>query len=209
MDRILLTSDDIMSVFKWRDDNKPLVRLMPPAKRAVCIECKESGLRIIGVRKENNVEIGVFQEYRKLGRIVFRIVENGLVKVKGDGDPDNELYQDSTGLYCALMALMAFGAARTRETDTEQYSHAYNANRIATKRQYDDKRKNATYIIRYNGSVPTVKISGSHASPHGEFSVRGHYRHYKSGRVVWISEYRKGDGKKKPKIYKVGDMNEQ
>ena len=45
---------------------------------------------------------------------------------------------------------------------------------------------------------------GFHASPRGIFTVRGHYRHYKSGKVVWVSEYKKGTGKKKKKTYKMG-----
>lgn len=40
--------------------------------------------------------------------------------------------------------------------------------------------------------------------PGGIFTVRGHYRHYKSGKVVWVSEYKKGTGKMRRKTYKVG-----
>ena len=48
----------------------------------------------------------------------------------------------------------------------------------------------------------------SHASPGGIFSVRGHFRHYKNGKVIWISEYRKGEGKKKKKTYKMGGKSD-
>ena len=40
-------------------------------------------------------------------------------------------------------------------------------------------------------AIPTDKNS-IHKSPEGIFSVRGHFRKYKSGKVVWISEYLKG-----------------
>lgn len=32
----------------------------------------------------------------------------------------------------------------------------------------------------------------SHKSPEGVFSVRGHFRKYKSGKVIWIDEFLKG-----------------
>ena len=48
-----------------------------------------------------------------------------------------------------------------------------------------------------------MMAKGSHRSPRGSY-VRGHYRHYKSGKVVWIEEYQKGTGKaEKGKTYKL------
>ena len=35
------------------------------------------------------------------------------------------------------------------------------------------------------------------------WSVRGHYRHYKSGKTVYIDPYMKGNGKTIPKEYKL------
>lgn len=60
---------------------------------------------------------------------------------------------------------------------------------------------NYTYILRRGGVSLYVGRCGEHASPKGEFSVRGHYRHYKSGKIVWINEYRKGEGKRNGKKY--------
>lgn len=45
-------------------------------------------------------------------------------------------------------------------------------------REYDDK----IYLIE----------GGSHRSPNGIFSVRGHFRKYKNGKIIWIDEYLKG-----------------
>ena len=41
-------------------------------------------------------------------------------------------------------------------------------------------------------------------SPACSFTVRGHFRHYKSGKTVWIAEYRKGTGRSRGKTYKIG-----
>ena len=73
----------------------------------------------------------------------------------------------------------------------------------SSKRPTKRKSKRTTYILRsINGALSAVP-RGSHASPRGIFTVRGHYRHYKSGKVVWIAEYKKGTGKRKSKTYKV------
>ena len=66
----------------------------------------------------------------------------------------------------------------------------------------------STYILRQDNGVLVAAPKGSHASPKGTFTVRGHYRHYASGKVVWIAEYKKGTGKKKAKTYKIGRMED-
>lgn len=62
-----------------------------------------------------------------------------------------------------------------------------------------------TYIIHSAGKQLTVVPRGHHASPACSFTVRGHFRHYKSGKTVWIAEYRKGTGRSRGKTYKIGD----
>lgn len=59
-----------------------------------------------------------------------------------------------------------------------------------------------TYII---GTAVVKGLPKHHRKPDHEFSVRGHYRHYKSGKVVWIPEHQRcvGKGKERDKIYKV------
>ncbi len=44
------------------------------------------------------------------------------------------------------------------------------------------------------GEVYAAETSG-HKSPEGIFSVRGHFRKYRTGKVIWIDEYMKGIGK--------------
>lgn len=49
-----------------------------------------------------------------------------------------------------------------------------------------------TFVLRpYKDSCYAV-ASGCHRSPDGVFPVRGHFRRYKSGKVVWIEGYFKG-----------------
>lgn len=59
----------------------------------------------------------------------------------------------------------------------------------------DDKH----YFIReYNGRIYAVN-SHNHRSPEGVFGVRGHFRKYKNGKIIWIDEYLKGTKNEKDK----------
>ena len=49
--------------------------------------------------------------------------------------------------------------------------------------------------FKLNGDKLETITTRSHKSPEGEFGVRGHYRRYKSGKVVWIDAYKKGTKK--------------
>lgn len=106
-------------------------------------------------------------------------------------------------VYCSLMALMVYGQA---EMPAEQLS---DGDKESTRKKPTNGRKRkksprTTYILKSGNGALMAVPRGSHASPGGIFSVRGHFRHYKNGKVIWISEYRKGEGKKKKKTYKMG-----
>lgn len=47
---------------------------------------------------------------------------------------------------------------------------------------------------KYKEKIYAVHTS-SRKSPEGVYSVRGHFRYYKSGKVIWIDEYMKGTEK--------------
>lgn len=56
------------------------------------------------------------------------------------------------------------------------------------------RNEGGTKVITFRKHKDTVYAihTTAHRSPEGVFSVRGHFRHYKSGKVVWIDEYIKG-----------------
>src|ERR1700746_32272 len=61
------------------------------------------------------------------------------------------------------------------------------------------------HIVRINTAAlaetaaPLPRQSSPPGITTGEHSVRGHYRHYKSGLVLWINEHRRGHGECKSK----------
>lgn len=61
------------------------------------------------------------------------------------------------------------------------------------------KNDGASKVIVFrelDGEVYAAEARG-HKSPEGIFSVRGHFRRYQSGKVIWIDEYLKGIEKEK------------
>lgn len=58
------------------------------------------------------------------------------------------------------------------------------------------RNENNSKIITFRKCKDTVYAIPTyhHRSPDGIFSVRGHFRKYKNGKVVWIDEYWKGTG---------------
>ena len=101
-------------------------------------------------------------------------------------------------VYGSLMALMVYG---NDGVERREYSNAKSAGKSSAARKC---KAEATYILRHSNGCVGVIQHGAHASPIGVFTVRGHWRHYKSGKEVWIAEYRKGCGKKKNKTYRTG-----
>lgn len=65
----------------------------------------------------------------------------------------------------------------------------------------DDKVFTASGKNKHNSKIITFRkfkeniyaiSAGHHRNPEGVFVVRGHFRQYKSGKVIWIDEYLKG-----------------
>ena len=66
------------------------------------------------------------------------------------------------------------------------------------------KKDNITKIsdIIYTPVESHTRGFRNYTKPTREISVRGHYRHYRSGKTIWIDEYKKNAGKdKKSKKY--------
>lgn len=184
MDQIVVTAADIEKSLAWRDEHNDLVRSMPVPLREVEIQIVESGISIKCFRSDKKLKLYLDSPTRKLGHVVFAPLGNGLWKKKVSTLPADcnpaETEQGALTVYGSLMALMTYGTGSIRGAAS------------------------TTYIIHSAGKQLTVVPRGHHASPACSFTVRGHFRHYKSGKTVWIAEYRKGTGRSRGKTYKIG-----
>lgn len=202
MDKIRLSTEDIDFILRWRDEHKDLVRLGMSPLKVVKIVCFESGYTITAVREGKLLNFGINQNGRSLGKLVFEMLGNGMCSlVKNTTQFQNEDRQAVLTVYSSAMALLTFGRATIQQNESDVRKVAPHKPK---KTQKKSKRKGYTYILSRSGKEPKLMAKGIHSSPSCTFSVRGHYRHYKSGKVIWIAEFTKGSGKKKDKTYKVG-----
>lgn len=219
MDKIILSDNDLQYLLKWRDEHKDLVRESPDPTKSIEIICKDSGFIIKGIREGVSLRLYVNHKGLSLGSVQFELRPDGLWnKIKDKTHlPDKDGVQSALTVYGSLMALMVFGNSTTSydrliESSEGEMSKLTPRNdkvkKTGSKKTVNErkqpKRPSVTYILRRDKNGISLVSKGFHASPKGIFSVRGHYRRYKSGKVIWISEFQKGTGKKKNKTYKVG-----
>lgn len=202
MDKVELSVADIEALLKWRDQHQPEVRSHPAPLKAVEIVMPHNGYYIKGIRDGQRFRLHLRQWNTQLGNCEFVRRPDGMwVSMKNRMKVEKDDLQSVLTVYCSVMALMAYG--HREELDQEEPKEIQQKS-PHQKRQMKKQGKRTTYILRsVNGALSAVP-RGSHTSPRGIFTVRGHYRHYKSGKVVWVPEYKKGTGKKKKKTYKVG-----
>lgn len=204
MDRVELTIDDVTRLIKWRDQHPAEVRSHPAPLKAVEIRIKENGWCIKGIREGYSLRLHLSKMGQQFGNCTFSRRADGMwVSVKNRMKVGEDDLRSVLTVYCSLMALMVYG-----RTDTPAENTPVEVREGARKKPKNGRKQKkpprTTYILRSDKGTLTAVPRGSHASPSGIFSVRGHFRHYKSGKVVWISEYKKGEGKKKKKTYKMG-----
>lgn len=205
MDKLILTREDVKALIAWRDEHNAEVRSHPASLRALEIVAPEVGWSVKGIRDGDELRLHANQDGQSLGCCEFVRMPNGFwAATKNRMRVGQEHLQSLLSIYCVVMAVMAYGWQKP--DDGEQKESPKRKPAQKAKKQVKLKaEKSITYILRQVNGVITATPRGSHARPRGEFSVRGHYRHYASGKVVWIAEYRKGTGKKKKsKTYKMG-----
>lgn len=204
MDKIVLSREDIEFVLKWRDEHKEFMRLGVTPLRTVKIICPDSGFTLTAIREAVGLRIGITQNGKSLGSLEYEFLNNGMYRMTKDkAKISNEDKQSVLTVYASVMALIVFGKSTAEMPETKEYQTASSSKKL-TKRSKKSKRSGVTYILTCSGKEPHIAVKGSHSSPQGVFSVRGHYRRYKSGKVIWISQYTKGTGKKADKYYRIG-----
>lgn len=202
MDKVELSVKDIEALLKWRDQHPQEIKSHPAPLKAVEIVMPHNGYRIKGIREGDQLRLHLSQNGTQLGNCRFVRRPDGMwASTRNRMQVGRDDLQAVLAVYCSVMALMAYGR---REVEPQDTTPEPGSKPSPSKRPTKRKSKRTTYILRsINGALSAVP-RGSHASPRGIFTVRGHYRHYKSGKVVWVSEYQKGTGKRKGKTYKLG-----
>lgn len=222
MDKVVLSEDDFSKMHEWRNAHQELrlnINELPlKAFELVCdgFRCKyiQDGGTLTAYPCVNNIrvckiEAFLVNPFAKLleaneKRVMFSpMIKNktALAPLKKDAEEEYDLFCRMTvNYYTLIMAYMAFGN-NDRKSNYEFVTSS--PTHHASSKRSKKRGKGITYIFQKR---QYVSKGGHHASPSYEFSVRGHYRKYKSGKTVWIAEYLKGIGKHKNKTYKFGGI---
>lgn len=212
MDKVIFKIKDVDALLAWRDNHPDLVRSLPMPLKALEFIFPESGWSFKAVREKEFITFHPALHGKPVGKMKLRVCPGGkLAMVKRDNILKGEDVETIITVYCSTMALMVYGIG-SRVVDTalspsvsQKPTEARES--VSSSEKGKDTRNGVTYILRATRDGVAAIPRGSHASPSGEFSVRGHFRHYKSGKVVWVDEYRKGTDqkKKKSKRYQLGN----
>ena len=200
MDKIILSSNDIETLLLWRDQNKELIRRNAAPFKGIILEFPETNIIIKAYNDAGKIAFYLQVNGQKAGKITGRQLPGGLLQVKKNTTKlSSDDVQSIITVYASLMALIVYhkseAAAAAKEARQERPKNAKNG---------QERRKNSiTYLLKHSSSGPRIQQRGQHSSPAGVFTVRGHYRHYKDGRSVWIKPYKKGTGDQKNKTYKL------
>lgn len=199
MDKVLLKTQDIESLFEWRDAHREEVRSNPVPVRDIEIICRESQVKVKCIREPNKLKLWVNVAGISKGHAEFGLTPNGFWKAeKNRLKLQQEEIQSCLSLYCSIAALMVYGTVENTIPEGRNTNGKSGSNKKKGK-----QAGGCTYLLHRRGASVYVGRNGTHSSPKGVFSVRGHYRHYKNGKVVWINAYRKGEGKRNDKTFRL------
>lgn len=198
MDKIILSNKDVETLLLWRDQNRDLVRRNAAPFRGILLEFPETKIKIKAYNDAGKITFYLQVNGIRAGKITGQQLPGGLFQEKKNTtNLQKDDIQSIITVYASLMAFIVYhdpAPAAARETHQD---------RPKTARKSKTRKSETTYIFRNSSSGPRILARGHHASPAGVFTVRGHYRHYKDGRAVWIKPYKKGEGNQKNKTYKL------
>lgn len=209
MIKIYLKAQQINNLLHWRDENKDLVR-----------ECVIPFPDCEIISKENGVKIRTKQRYAFANVYDFTISDTIEYEVKGrfsystlsgnvtHGVPElsEEDVQTAITVWATLMAYIVNFNPEIIKAEKETAEEKEQKEKKEKPKNIKDNR--ITYLNR------TVRITTRHfkhkyTEPTHSFSVRGHYRHLKSGKIVYVHPHEKYTYKNKPpknRIIKITNM---
>jgi hypothetical protein len=201
MDKIILSIGDVQALLSWRDQNKDLIRRNAAPFKAIMLQFTEAKIDIKAYNNAGKIAFYVLINGHKAGKISARQLPGGMLQVtKNTTKLQSGDIQSIITVYASLCAFIVYHVPEAAPA-AERRQDRQHKKRGKGKKQR--RREAITYILKSGDRGPYITRRGQHRSPAGTFTVRGHYRHYKDGRAVWIAPYTKGKGDKKNKIYKM------
>jgi hypothetical protein len=206
MNQIILYKEDLLMLEQYAKEKDLLFELLePPFKDVELVIYRNMKGEV--TKDDNNAHKLNMKTYHKGTYINLYIAVDGKPCGKLRVSTDGKLLQNKltekiedkklTMFYAVYFYLMDYIINHKKEQvlKVKDSKTTFNKHKNSKK-----KVSKVTYL--FHSSVSSAK-GGHHKSPSHAFTVRGHYRHLKDGRKVWVKEHTKCTNKaKKDKVYK-------
>lgn len=212
MVKIPLEIEQINALLRWRDEHKDLVRACVVPFPS-CEIMSENGIKI-RVQHQNDfpsiykftVSNTILHEIK--GRFDYTTMTGRVIH--GAPQLSHEDTQTAITVWATVMAYIVNFEPEIIEKECGEPEKKENNRRSTSPRKQKRPENGVLYLnpIKYitDGKNATQR---KYTPPACAFSVRGHYRHLKSGKVVYVHPYEKNTGKdkdKRNKIVKIGEV---
>ncbi|WP_024834030.1 hypothetical protein [Ruminiclostridium josui] len=225
LDRIELSINELFRLFDWRDKNKALVNNYKQVIPEGIVEVK-GGMTIYF--KFLNETITVYEAYTE-GQTVcklkterlgghYRVLESWInqemvtaFKIFDTSFDELDLIADTCTTISSVMTYLEH--FKSEVIIRQQPISMTNTQR--RKAIWHNKQNNVAKLIKLQRTIYKIPDGARHTNPDklprqkhtDSWGVRGHQRHLRDGKVVWVKPYTKGNGAvKKHKIYKIDDI---
>lgn len=206
MNKIILYTDDLNNLEKYAKEKELLLEVAEPPFKDIELVIYRGVKGNINYKKGRAQTINI-KVYNKGTYINFYIAIDGIsfgkLRVSNKGMLlQNKLTEkiadkDITMFYAVYFYLMDYIINYKKESLVVKDSNTT----VSTHKNSKKRVTNTTYLFSSSFSTPK---GGHHKSPSYAFSVRGHYRHLKDGRKIWVKEHIKcADKNKKEHLYKL------
>lgn len=214
LDKIVMSHDEMFSLFEWRDNHKDYVRNFKPVLKEGLIALGDGEQELHIVFQEKG-KYYVYTIFKPIGHAVHQILWDTLTKIGTvthseltlNKEGQNEYNSSIISLHASLMAYMEY------YSDKKEYVEVNDVVQEKKKERHKKKggSKKRTSVVKIRKKVikinvpqeATIKDKKRYERKTESWTVSGHWRHMKkTGKKVWIPSYTKGSGEKSSKIYK-------
>jgi len=222
LDRIEISMDELFKLLRWRDENEELVhnykQVIPEGiidvKGGMVIYFRFIDERITYYEAYDGDTMIVKLKTERIGGL-YRILESWInqsmlmiFKQLDNSFKEIDLIQDTTTTVASCMAYIEnFKSEVITRDEPIRMSNSQRKRAEWHNRNKKDLNK-AIRLRRIIYSIPNGVRQTNPDKPQRErhtesWSVRGHQRKTKTGKVAWVKPYIKGKGVKQPKVYKL------
>ena len=189
MNRMLLDPASVEALEEWKKYNPGYVLAARPyfSKYEIHVKLDQNKLYVFYVDHKTNrirITVKIAGKIKKTLAVIFAKRAEGHIQdyqikcsSREAGDVPSDFITSVVDLVTTSNAVLTYGNVVEQNT---------------VRLQGHNEGKDKIIVFRtFEGKVYALS-TGTHRSPEGIFSVRGHFRKYKSGKIVWIDEYLKG-----------------